>query len=458
MNYEKFRAHPIFILRNSRFLGFLIVFLLFRNGGKDSFMYILLLTALLAFRYKCFELSINKKEIYIRTGFLFVRRSVIPIKQISTVEILRSPTDRIFSSVSVKISTEATTRSSNFRFALIKRDTERLLQCLDISFGGKETGFSFKQVFVYAMAQSSVVNGILLTLPILNKAGALVGAELSKLVISEIDNIGNGLPYYSPVVNTLSLASLFFYLCALIFYVLVNLKFSITCGKENIKTAYGVLTHRSVYISRSLIGGYMSVQTPLMILFARSFLKADVAHTKKNVGKNVLLAPAVEWRALEKQFEHRVLSKENYLRTSPNDYYRFFKVPFLIFSFATLTAITLTQKGLAFRQVFLFFYCICLGYTLLRTIYAAHNCRKNKIYFGKDVLVHGSKGYELYDAHFFADKIGCIKILRFPLDKKNKTCSAKITLRTGNASSAKAKFVSYDNLINKINSVYNLRE
>ncbi len=438
-------------------MGFLIILLLFRNGGTAIFL-CTLLAAILFFRYRRFELSINEKEIYIRTGFLLVRRSTIPIKRISTIEILRSPTDRIFSAISVKISTEANTYSGNLRFVLPKRDTGRLLQCLGISVGSRETSFSFKQALVFAAAQSSVVNGILLTVPLLNRAGALVGAELSDLVISEIDNIGHNLSYYSPVVNTLSLAFLFFYLCALVFHVVVYLNFSIVCGKEHIKTGYGVLAHRTVYINRSLMSGYMSVQTPLMLLLNRCFVKADVAHTKQNVGKNVLLAPAVKRCQLENQFKRYGLLKENLLYARPNDYYRFFKAPFFIFAIATIAALALTQEGLAFRQVFLFFCCIFLGYALLLMAYAAYNCHKNKIYFGKNVLVRGSKGYELYDACFFADKIGCIKILRFPLDIKSKTCSAKITLRTGNALSAKARFVSYEGLIDQINRVYNLHE
>ncbi len=421
-------------------------------------MSILLLTAVLAFRYKRFEMSIDKKEIHIRSGFLLVRRTVIPIKSISTVEILRFPTDRIFSAISVRINTEAAGRSGNYRFVLAKRDEERLLRSLKINVCGEETRFSFKQIMIFVAAKSSVVNGVLLTVPLLNRAGALVGAELSEIIISEIDNLGHKLPHYSPAINTLSLVFLFFYLCALFFYLAVYLKFGVVHGKEYIKTAYGIVTHRTVYIRKTLTGGYLAAQTPLMLAFGRGFIKADVTHSKRHNTRYALLVPDAEMQSLEKQFERLDLTKQNRLHARPTDYYRFFKVPFYIFSASTITMLTLTQKEPMFREVFLLFYCICIGYTFLSAVYAAHNCRNNATCFGKVVQVHGSKGYELYDAYFFADKTGEIKIWRFPLDIKNKTCSAKITLRTENALSAKARFVSYDGFMAQINKVYNLSE
>ena len=117
-----------------------------------------------------------------------------------------------------------------------------------------------------------------------------------------------------------------------------------------------------------------------------------------------------------------------------------------------------TALGCGFCVFFLFFCLLCLAYALLLSFYSLYNCRNNKIYFGKMVSVCGSKGQKLYESALFYDKIGEIKIMRFPLDVKNKTCSVRITLRTANGTSVKAKYVSYPILKEQIDKKLKLYE
>ncbi len=450
----RFRAHPLYLIRNIGFWGLLAAITFLKQNRIALLFGALGLLLVSIVRYCRFELKINGRNIVLQTGFLRIRTAEIPIKNISSVEIFRYPTDRIFSAMSVRINTEAGRRGGDCRLVLPFSQKAGLLSALNIKEFENIERFSFGQVLLLAAAASSAVNGIILVIPLLNRVGSVIGAQLPRLVFEQIDNISRSLPYFERIKNGLTLVFAFFYLCALSFYLAVYARFETLYNTTHICVQYGILTRRSIFINTASVGGYISVRTPLMLLFKRSFTKADIAHSKRRGERSVLLEPAVKLKE-NNQFtgNKRPLESDsiNVLATSG---YRFYKYPFFVFSALTLLFCISTHFFRAFWQLFLFLYCFSLVYVILLVVYAAFSCRKQKIHFGKTFLATFTKGYELQQACVFAHNIGIIKITRFPLDIKEKTCSIKITLRTKSAFTIGAKYISFRTVCEQISETF----
>lgn len=439
----RFKAHPLYIIRNIGFWSLIATITFLKEKKIVLFFAILIFLILSICRYRHFEIKTNGVAIVLKTGFLRVRRAVIPIKSISSVEILQYPADKLFSAVSVRLNTEAAGVGEDCRFVLWANQKEEFLSSLNIKELKNAGRFSFGQILLLSAVASSAINGVILVLPILNRFGNLLGVHLPQLFFEQIDNISRSLPYFDRIKNGLTIAFAVFYVCALIFYLAVYANFKVCSNRTHICVRYGILTKRSVFINKALVGSYVSARTPIMLLFKRKFIKADIAHSNRRGERSVLLAPAI--KSNQNPFtEKERLTKERFINASCASRYRFYKFPFYLFSVFTLLFCVLTHLIKDFWQLVLFFYLLSLGCVLLMVAYAVFSQKRQKISFGKTVLAAFVKGYEWQETQFSAKNIGIIKIIRFPLDLKEHTCNIKITLRTKNAFSTRVKYISYD--------------
>ena len=84
------------------------------------------------------------------------------------------------------------------------------------------------------------------------------------------------------------------------------------------------------------------------------------------------------------------------------------------------------------------------------------NYKKGQLYFGDCVFVSGSEKFTTRELYCEKSKVGIIRLLQTPADRKLNTCKIKITVRSENADSVKIKNVYADEALKQINEAYNL--
>ena len=203
---KEYRAHPLMILKFIK--PFLLVLLLpiiravlqYINYGevngffKLEFLIFGIITVIAALRCMAFRVSCDQENFYIRTGIIFIRHCEIQISRLSSVQTVRNPFDIIFGSMTVRINTEAGTyKRSDFEFKLKFSDAKELSKMLH---GGEEVSkqrFSPIKVAIMAAATSSAFTGMIIGVPIINRAGNLLGLALSEMLLDEIKKLFIGI-------------------------------------------------------------------------------------------------------------------------------------------------------------------------------------------------------------------------------------------------------------------------
>ncbi|MBR4973705.1 MAG: PH domain-containing protein, partial [Clostridia bacterium] len=208
---KEYRAHPLMMLKFIKPFLFVLLLPIIRaaiqyinlgeiNGFfKFEFLVFGVIIAIAALRCMAFRVSCDNQSVYIRTGILFIKRCEIQISKLSSVQTARNPFDVIFGSVTFRINTEAGTyKRSDFEFKLRFSDAKELSKML---YGGEEVSkqrFSPIKVAIMAAATSSAFTGMIIGVPIINRAGNLLGIALSEMLLDEINNVSAKIETHFP--------------------------------------------------------------------------------------------------------------------------------------------------------------------------------------------------------------------------------------------------------------------
>ncbi|MGI6279175.1 MAG: PH domain-containing protein [Acutalibacteraceae bacterium] len=473
---RRFKAHPLMIF--SFIKPFLFILLIpvargiiqyVKNGQMSQILGLetLLFGAISFFgvlRWRSFSLVCDSKYVTVQTGVIFVKKAVIPISSLSSVQSEQNPIDYIFKSVTYRINTEAGSRRRiDYRFKLSRRDSHEVSALLYGKRSGDPVKFSSFKIAILAAATSSAFAGMLVGVPLLNNAARLFGLGINE-VIDEITTVSEKFQsYFPPIVNTITLILLFGYVVSFLYSFFKYLNFRLFLDDTRIEVRSGLFVKLRTSFKKASVNNVKIEQTFLMILLRRFAMKVNVGGYGEDKSESQVLIPLGRYDEIKSQF---------------SDYLPFFKLTgksiepprglvqenrFLLMSeiYLILTAAVSAVNANIFKEFgkFILFVTIIAACVIL---YYSYLCvceyKDGKIRFSDTVFACSKRALRRYQLYCPKDRVGEIRLVRFPADKLYKTCNVKIIVRSETADSITLHHVDYKAVKDAIYKCYNLSE
>lgn len=469
-----FRAHPLMILSFIKPFLFILLIPVIRGVAQylDSgvvteilgieiilFCFITLFAVL---RWYFFRLECDEKTVTIKTGVFTVQKAVIPISGLSSVQSEQTPFDYIVGSVTFRINTEAGSRDrTDYSFKLSRRDSHKLSDLLYGKKSGAPVRFSPVKIAILAAATSSAFTGMLVGVPILNNAAKLLGLGFEEL-FEELTNISNKFEtYFPPIVNTVTLVLLCGYIISFIYSFLRYLSFRLFLNDDRIEVRSGFFVKLRTSFKKASVNNVKIEQTFLMLLLRRYAMKVNVGGYGEAKSESQVLIPSGRYGEIRAQFSDYfpflkptgsvIRSKKGLIHK--NRYLFWAEIFFLLLGFAAgYSAIKFQEFGR-----FIVFMTFILGCVIF---YYAYLCiseySKGMARFGETVFASGKKGLRRCQLYCPKDRVGEIKLIRFPPDLYFKTCKVKITVRSETADSITLRHLNFEDVKREIFKCYNI--
>ncbi len=396
-------------------------------------------------RLKGFELVLSENKIFIKSGVFIKEEKIIPINKISLISRHKGVIARLFGSQKVRIETEAAENKKEISFRLRKRDALWLFSTLcETGEVKRRTRVPFLKTVIGAAAVSSVVVGALLSAPVINRAGKLLGTAVSQIFSAAANGINELLGGLVPsVVNSLTALFLIFYLISFLITLFKNLFTEILDSGYAFEIRAGFPFRRMVRFKTRAINSVTLWQPFILRFFGKWLEKVSVAGGGKRREKIIL--PIMD--KIEAREKTTLLSggKQNKtLKVKRGTLYRFlrWKLTSLygVFVVFRVAALLFPQ----FSQFIVFLLCIAVAVLLYSLTLAAYDYKNGEAVFSQDFLfAHAVKGLSIAKTFIKKDRVGVIKLVRFPSDRKKDTCSIKIIERSRAAESIKVRQVCF---------------
>lgn len=470
-----FKAHPIMIFRLMKPYLFVLILPLIRaliqyvtkgeiNGLLSlelaAFAFIL---AVAVVGWRSISITVSDRYVTVRKGVLIKSCAVIEISRLSSISLKQNILDFVFHSVDCAVNTEAgTPQKSDFKFKMHTNDAKRLFKLV---YGEEERTvikYSAFSIALLAASTSSAATGIIVGVPVINKASDLVGVAISDMLLSEISNISNKFNnVFPPIVNTVTIILLIAYSVSFLLSFLKNINFKLKSGKNSVEIQSGFFARKKIIFRKSKVNNLCFEQTPLMRLLKRYSMKASVGGYGDGRGERAVIVPVARHTELEQQLkEHFPFLKPKGKSVSPKqtriNLNRFLYVP-------TLVALAIIGAGATLMVLFPYFDRFMLFLTVVAlcvdAYYASvcyHGYRHGELRVADFVLACGSVGFTVRELYCEKNKIGVIKISQTPADRKFNSCKVKLTVRSENADSVRVKNLDAKSVKEAINKQFNL--
>lgn len=472
---KEYKAHPLMILSHMKPFLFILVFPFIKGvihyltdrtiTGVIIFETLIfaVIMAVAVFKYLAFRLSIDRESVTIRTGFIFKREATIKISQLSSIESRQNPIDALFRSVTYNINTEAGRKNSpDFKFKLSVRNSKEISEKL---YGSKETKrikFSVFKVAILAATTSSAFTGIIIGVPIINRAGDLLGIGLSQMLIDEINNVSNKFSlYFPPIVNTVSLVFLLAYGISFLYSFLKYINFRLRVNDEKLEVRSGFFVRSRISFRRSSVKNVKIEQSALMHIFRRCAMKVSVGGYGDSRGESEVVIPSAKLNEIKEDFKEHfpffipdgnaVTPKRTAFTKS-----RFLVMPTVFLIITLALSITAAMIFKDFGRLILFLSVISLIAVFYFAYISLRIYELGEIGFGENIFAYSTKGFRFLRLYSKKENIGQIKITRFFTDFPQNTCRVKITVRSESADNIKVKMLDYDNVKAKIKNCYGI--
>ena len=226
-----FKAHPIMIIRLMKPYIFVLILPLFRaliqyvtKGEMDGLLSLelvafgfVLTMAILGWR--AISITVGDRYITVKKGVLIKSCAVIEVSRLSSISLKQNIIDLMFGAVDCSVNTEAgRPQKSDFELKMSKNDAKRLFKCIYGEEKQTVIKFSAYRIALLAAATSSAATGIIVGVPIINKASDLVGIAISDMLLDEINNVSSRFDsVFPPIVNTVTVILLFAYIVSFLY-------------------------------------------------------------------------------------------------------------------------------------------------------------------------------------------------------------------------------------------------
>lgn len=473
---KKYKAHPLMIINFIRPTLIVLVFPLISGiiqyikiGTVDGILglEVLLLFAiflLAVLRWRNFSLFCDSKKnvVTIKYGFVFKRLAKINVSKLSSVQTAQNPVDAIFRAVTYRINTESgVTNKADFEFKLSKKDSDELSHFFYGESQYKEMKYSFLRVAVMAAATSSAATGLIAGVPIINRAGRLLGLGLSQL-FNEINNISSQIKtYFPPVVNTITLIILFSYLLSFLYSFLKYVNFRLLLAKNKLQVQSGFIVRTKTAFKKAAINDIKIEQTVLMMLLRRFAMKVSVGGYGDSKSESEVVIPLGRNKEMKRKLaeyfpffytdEKGIRPKQNNLTKS-----RFLFWPVFYLISVVLLSIWLSLRFTDFTRFILFLTFITICFIFCYAYICQYEYAKGTISLGDNIFARSNRGLRTYELYCPKEKIGEIKIIRFPMDYIYKTCRIRVSVRSENADSVRVRHLDYKTVVAQVYKTFNI--
>ena len=475
---KTFRAHPLMIYNFLQPFLFVLLIPVVRgviqyiaNGEYDSILYfeVILASAIViigVLRWWCFKLILDEKNktVTVKSGLFLRKTAKINIKRLSSVQTKQNPLEFIFGVVTFRLNTEAgSTEKADYEFKLSVRTGKEVSHLLYGCDEQKKIRYSFFKIAVLAATTSSALTGMIVGVPIIYRAGNLLGIAISDMLFNEINNVSHKFEsYFPPIVNTVTLILLTAYLFSFFYLLLQYLNFQLRLGKEKIEIRSGVFVHKRTSFKKAAINNVRIEQSFLMVLFRRFAMRVSVGGYGENKSRSEVVIPLEKGQEIRKHFaEYLPFFKCNtgvYIKPKPTtvNRSRFLFFPTVYFVLAITAAVILALLFKDFIQFILFCLCVTCAFVFCYAWFCLFECFKSKVDFGDNIFIRSRKGLRTCELYCPKENVGEIKLVRFPADMWHHTCRIRITVRSERADSLCVRHLDYASVKQIINNYFKI--
>lgn len=470
---KEFRAHPLMIIRLIKPFLFVLIFPVikgvlqyFIKGEVTGVLTLELIafaaiTLIAALRCTSFRLVCGKSTVTIKMGIMLKTKSVISISKLSSVQTEQNPIDAVVGAVTYRINTEAGPKgSADFEFKLSLKDSKEVSRLL---FGDKNptaVKFSLFKVAVMAATTSSAVTGMIIGVPIINKAGKLLGLALDKMLFDEINNVsGQVESYFPPIVNTVTLIFLLAYAVSFFYSLFKYINFKLFLEADNLEVRSGFFIRSRIAFKKKSVKDVIIDQTPLMRLFKRYAMKVSVGGYGNSKSETAVIVPSGRRGEIKRQFsiyfpflapDGKLLHAKRDNRTKR----RFLFWPTLCFLAVIVISAVLSVIFKSFSRLILFLTVVACCVIMYYAYLCIFEFRFGKLKLGKNIFAQTVKGFNTCELYCPRENVGQIKLIRNIPDIPRKTCKAVVTVCSESADSIKVRHLNYDEVKKSIAECY----
>ncbi len=451
---HEFRAHPLMVFRLIRPFWFVLVlplvkglvqYLISRRVtgvlGLEIAAF-LLISAVAGLRCASFRLLCGENSVTVRMGVLFRTCSVIPLSGISSVRAVTGPIDALCRAVTYQINTEAGKRGkTDFSFELSRKDSELVSGWLIGAKTQKKLRFSAVRVAAMAATTSSAVTGMIVAVPIINKAGKLLGLALERMVFDEINHVSEQTKtLFPPIVNAITLLFLLAYGVSFLYLFVKNLRFELLLNPHAIEVRSGLIWRRRAAFRKDSVNVVKIEQTPLMRLFDRYVMKAGVGGYGDTRAETPVIVPSgrrgeimLQARTLFPGFEShgRPIRAARGKATRRRFLFPSRLYGLLLAFVSAVTALIFPDFG----RLILFLFLVGSAVLVYAGYLGVYISRFGRVKLGEACSFRGTKGFRVCEMLCPKEKIGELKITRIAPDRKYGTCNFTVVIRSEAADS-----------------------
>ena len=470
-----FKAHPLMIMDTVK--PFLLIWIL--PFVKATFQYYIkgkitdiigiepivfgIITIIAIFEWLSVRIICENDCVTVKKGVIFKTGAKIDSKNLSSVQIVQDPIDFILRSVTLNINTEAGLRNRpDFKLKRWLKDGKVLTKTLykDVTTG--KVRVSSLRIAVMAAATSSAFSGMLISVPVINRAGKLLGIGLYDMLIDELETVSSKIQNYFPhIVNTLTLAILLFYAFSFIYSFIRYLNFKLLLGEDRLEVHSGLIVRTKTAFKKASVNNVMIIQTPLMLLIKRFALKVSVGGFGEKGRESQIVVPAGRYSDIKNDFSEYfpflvpdstpLTAGRSFLQRS-----RFFFWPSVCLLILIPSSIVLSLLFADLNR-FIFFVTLVLLIVIFYYAYLGmFEYKYGKIQFGKSVSARSTKGAKTCRLYCPREKIGEVKLTRYIPDICYNTCRVRVTVCSEHADSIRVRHLDYTETLRNIKECFNV--
>ncbi len=474
---KTFKAHPLMIfkfIRPTLIILFLPVikaieqYLTERNfegvtGFSIVVVLLILVLAILSWRSYKIECNTETKVLTVTYGFFFKSITKLDIKKLSSVQTTQNPFDYIFRSVTFKINTEAGAHNrTDFQFKLSLKNSKEVSVLLYGKTKQKEVKYSAIKVAILAATTSSAFTGMLVAVPVINRAGTLLGVGISDMLLNEINNISSKIEtYFPPIVNTVSLIILMAYFISFVYSFLKYVNFKFYVDEKKLEVRSGAIVRSRTSFRKSAINNIKAEQTLIMQLLRRYALKVSVGGYGDAKSESEVIIPLGANKEirnkLSKYFpffvpdEKGIKPRRDYLTQS-----RFLFMPTIYFLVVIAASICFALRFEKFTRFILFLTVVACALIISYAYMGIFEFKRSKISFGENIFARSSRGLRTFELYCPKENVGEIRIVRFLPDMFYKTCRVRVFVRSERADNIRVRHLDYETAKSTIYKCFNI--
>ncbi|MBQ7725767.1 MAG: PH domain-containing protein [Clostridia bacterium] len=399
----------------------------------------------------------------VKNGLFFRKVAIIPQNSLSSIRFFQNPFDAVFRAVTFELHTEAgPERRADFKGKLRCRDSEKLAHLLMGEKPRETVRVSAVRVALMSAATSSAVTGLLFAVPVIRRAGKLLGLAIDRLLLDELQTVSSRFhTLFPPFINFITLLFLLSQIVAFLLSFLKTVRFTLSHDEEILEVRSGFFVRRHAFFRKRAVCVVKIEQTPLMRLFRRFMMKVSVGGYGDARAETAVLLPfgrRGELRRAMRAFFPELVPRGVPLRAKRDRrtlYRSLFRPASGFFLLVSLSAV-LSAFLPDMRPLIVFF-------TLIGTVLLAYQgflsvtaCKQAKVIFSHGLYAKNIVGFRTVEWFCRKENVGEIKLTRSPADRRHGTCSFSVTVRSQAADRLQVRFLTNSAARKHLSDFYSL--